>query len=305
MRFLKLSLAALMVACSPAFAGFQAFNGTTNLGVVNKLKCSTGMTCTKGPLDQVTLTSSPAISGSPLSVTAASSTAALFDLIANNNAVNGDDWELQSKTSEGGLSFLNNTSGSLVQKMLLTTGGNLSVTGTFTPTGAIVPTGGIGTGTSLLTRFAAWFPSAVTDATSTTPVITDVYLTQVHVAHNFTITGIQVLNAATCGTNKWIVALFNSAGTVLANSATAGVLCSGASAFQSVPFTAPLALVGPETYWLGLYVNGTTDRFYAIPTAGAAVGLAGLLTGQTFGTVANITPPTTFTAGQGAVLATY
>lgn len=305
MKFLNFALAALMIACSPAFAGFQVLNGNTNLGVVNKLTCSTGTTCTIGPLGNVSMVSNPAISGSPLSVKAASSTASTIDNTANNGASNGDDWRWLSKTSEGGMSFQSNISGSFVDKLALTTGGNMTLAGTLTSTGAIIPNGGIGTGASLLTRFAAWFPSAVTDATSTTPVITDVYLTQVHVAHNFTMTGIQVLNAATCGTNKWIVALFNSAGTVLANSATAGVLCSGASSFQSVAFTAPIAVLGPETYWLGLYVNGTTDRFYAIPAAGAAVGLAGLLTGQTFGTVANITPPTTFTAGQGAVLATY
>jgi hypothetical protein len=31
----------------PAFAGFQVYQSTTSLGVVNKVKCSTGLTCSK------------------------------------------------------------------------------------------------------------------------------------------------------------------------------------------------------------------------------------------------------------------
>ena len=303
MKFLVMMLLTLFT--TTAFAGFQGINGTTSLGIFNKLTCSTGLTCTKSK-DAFSIVSSPSITGSPLTLTASSSTAGIVDIIANNNLVNGDKWELQSTTSEGGLKLLNNTSGSLVQKWLIDTSGNVTVAGTETVTGHFIPTGGIGTGTSLLTRFPAWFPSAATDATSTTPSATTLYLTQVYVAHNFSMTGVQVLNAATVGTNKYIVAIYNAAGTLLANSATAGVLTAGASAYQSVAFTAPIALTGPETYWLGIWVNGTTDRFYAIPAMGSAVGLAGTITGQTFGTVpSTITPPTTFTAAAGAVVATY
>lgn len=44
-----------------AFAGFGAFNGTTNLGVLANIKCSTGTTCTKvGDKLQITGVSTPA-----------------------------------------------------------------------------------------------------------------------------------------------------------------------------------------------------------------------------------------------------
>ncbi len=120
-----------------------------------------------------------------------------------------------------------------------------------------------------------------------------------------TLTGVAVNNAGTVGTNKYIVALFNTAGTALANSATAGVLTSGASSWQQVAFTGTVAVTGPATYWVAVYVNGTTDRFYAIPAVGAFMGLAGTVTGQTFGTIAALTLPTTFTADSGPVAYTY
>jgi hypothetical protein len=304
MRHLKYSLAFLLAFSLPVWAGFDGYNGNTQLGIFNKIQCSTGTTCTRYK-DSFQIVSSPSVTGGSFTLTAAASTATTFDMQANNNAVSGDDWQIKSLISEGGMAFLNNTSGSQVTKWSITTAGNVTNVGSLTVDGAIIPTGGIGTGTSTFTNFAGWVPSAITDATSTTPSATTVYLTQIHVAHNFTATGVQVLNAATCGSTKWIVALFNEAGTVLANSNTAGVTCSGASGIQQLPFTSTFAVTGPATYWLGLYANNTTDRFYAIPAAGGFLGRAGTVTGQTFGTIVNVTPPTTFTAGAGAVLSTY
>lgn len=149
-----------------------------------------------------------------------------------------------------------------------------------------------------------WLPTAATDATSTTPATTTVYLSQIRVPEALTLTGAAVLNGATVGTDKYVVALFNSAGTALAHSALAGTTTSGASVYQPLDFTATVD-VSPGTYWVGLYVNGTTDRFYSVPTIGQAGGLAGSATGQTFGTVANVTVPTTFTADKGPVAYVY
>jgi hypothetical protein len=307
MKFKFLIAALFALTSTAAYAGFQGINNTTNLGVFNKLTCSTGLTCTKNK-DSFSIVSSPSITSGAISVKAASSTAATVDIQANNNASNGDDWQLKSTTSQGGLSLLNNTSGSLVQKFLIDTSGNVSMTGTLSPSGAIVPLGGLSNpaaDTAPKTRYGAWKPQPVTNATSVTGAITTVYLTQVFVPYNTTFTGAAVLNAATVGTNKWILALFNSAGTALANTATAGVLTAGASAYQSINFTGTVAVKGPATYWVGLYVNGTTDTYYSIPTLGQSDGLAGSVTGQTFGTVANVTLPTTFTAGVAPVVYLY
>lgn len=149
-----------------------------------------------------------------------------------------------------------------------------------------------------------WKPTVAADGTSTTPGATTVYLTQIYVPIATTLTGAAILNAATVGTNKYVFALFNSAGTALANTALAGVTTAGASVYQKIAFTATVTVV-PGTYWIGTYVNGTTDRFYSIPTIGQAGGLAGTVTGQTFGTVANVTLPTTFTADVGPISYVY
>lgn len=151
------------------------------------------------------------------------------------------------------------------------------------------------------------FPVTATTGigTSTTPSATTVYLTPVFIDNNATLTGISVNNAGTCGTNSYVVALFDASGNPLANSALAGTLCSGTSAWQKIPFTATKAVTGPSLYYIGVYMNGTTDRFFTIPAAGEYVGNAGTVTGQTFGTVAVVVLPTTFTAGAGVIVHTY
>lgn len=151
------------------------------------------------------------------------------------------------------------------------------------------------------------FPVSATTGvgTSTSGVATSVFLTQIFIDNNATITGIAVNNGATVGTNKYIVALFSATGVPIGSSALAGVLTSGASAWQKVALTAPVAIVGPATYYVGVYMNGATDNFFTIPLAGEYVGTAGTVTGQTFGTVATVVVPTTFTAGAGPIVHTY
>jgi hypothetical protein len=162
--------------------------------------------------------------------------------------------------------------------------------------------GGFAVSSGQQTRFSNFKPALLTSGTSTTPSATTVYLTQIYVPANATLTGFAVSNGATVGTNKYVVALFSAAGAKLANSALAGVLTSGADVYQAVPFTSTYSAVGPGVYWVALYVDGTTDRFRTIPAVGAYAGLAGTVTGQTFGTVTStLTLPTTFTADVGPV----
>lgn len=172
-------------------------------------------------------------------------------------------------------------------------------------TSALTLAGGINASSGQLTRFMGWRPPTLTSGTSTTPSATTLYLGQVYVPANATLTGIKVSNGATVGTDKYIVALFNSSGAAVANSALAGTTTAGADVYQAIPFTATYAVVGPAMYWVGLYVNGTTDRFRSVPAVGEHAGLAGSVTGQTFGTVAAVTLPTTFTADKAPVAFTY
>lgn len=159
-------------------------------------------------------------------------------------------------------------------------------------------------GVSTFTNFGRGMDS-LTGGTSTAGVATTLFMTQVQVHSGATITGIAINNAATVGTNKYIVALFDYQGKVVATSALAGVTTASASVYQKVPFTAPVLLSGASAYWIGLYINGTTDAFYTLPASKAGGGLAGTVTGQTFGTVVAVTPPTTFTAGAGPIAYTY
>lgn len=183
--------------------------------------------------------------------------------------------------------------------------GKLSLVTNGSVSGVITPTSGIAASSGQLTRFTNFKPGTLTAGTSTTPSTTTVYLSQIFIPANATLTGIAINNGATVGTDKYVVALFSSGGAVVANSALAGATTSGADSYQSIDFTSTYAAIGPAVYWIALYVNGTTDRFRTIPAAGAYAGLAGSATGQTFGTAASVTLPTTFTADKGPVAFVY
>lgn len=181
--------------------------------------------------------------------------------------------------------------------------GNVSASGSILAPALSAPTMTVSSGQR--TRFISFQPSSLTAGTSTTPSITTVYVSQIYIPANTTLTGISVSNGATVGTDKYIVALFDATGAAVANSDLAGTLTAGADVYQSVAFTATYAAAGPAVYWVALYVNGTTDRFRTIPAVGAFAGLAGSVTGQTFGTIAALTLPTTFTADKGPVAFVY
>ncbi len=122
-----------------------------------------------------------------------------------------------------------------------------------------------------------------------------------------TITGIQVLNGATGGTDKFIVELHDINGVLVATSALAGVTSGTAGTWQQIPFTSTVALT-PGTYFLVLQSNGTTatPAVYNFPAPVAAT--TPLVTGTvagTFGTSANFTPATTYTVDVGPVALPY
>jgi hypothetical protein len=181
-----------------------------------------------------------------------------------------------------------------------------STTGTYTLAGTpTITSPAITVSSGLRTRYTSFMPGTLTAGTSTTPSATVVYVSQIFLGASCTLTGVVVNNGATVGTNKYIVALFSSAGAVLANSALAGTTTSGGDVYQTIAFTGTYAASGPAVVWIGLYVDGTTDRFRSIPAVGAYAGLAGSVAAQSFGTVAAITVPTTFTADLGPVAFVY
>jgi hypothetical protein len=332
MKLVSLLIAMALFATN-AQAGILMYNGTSNLGVVTTFKCSTGLTCTKNG-STITAVSSPTLTGTSLSLSTTLHAAGNFDintnkftvaassgntLIAGTLALTSDFAVATNKfqvTAASGNTVVGGTLGVTGDVAVNTSsftvaassgntvvGGTLNVTGATTHTGATTFTGGIALG-DLFHNFMGWKPSTLTAGTSTAAVATHVYVSQIVIPHNSTLTGVYVNNAATVGTNKWIVALFNSAGAVVANSSLSGITTSGADAYQVLAFTGTYA-AKTGTYWIGLYMNGTTDRFRTAPAVGQYAGYTGDITGQTFGTVATITPPTSFTADVGPVAFTY
>lgn len=140
---------------------------------------------------------------------------------------------------------------------------------------------------------------AATHGTDTTPVVTETYICEVFIPINTPLTGIAILNGTAAAGNV-TVALADSAGNIVARSASTAA--SGTAAYQQIAFSAPFQAKGPGRYFVVLQCNNTGMRFRS-----HALGnfRAGKLTGQTYGTLPNFTPPTGFTASLGPVADVY
>ena len=130
------------------------------------------------------------------------------------------------------------------------------------------------------------------------------YRSEIYVPHLAQWTGINVLNGATVGTDNILVALYDTNGVLITNSAVAGALSAGANAFQSLAFlTQPI--LNPGRYFIAVQCNGTTATTRKWAAANGGNQMTQSATG-TFGTVpASFTPPTTFTADVGPIAALY
>ena len=174
-----------------------------------------------------------------------------------------------------------------------------TVTGAVTPTGGVAAAGGFSVSPRLL--HTGGLPARInTDGTNATPVNTEVYIGEVFVPANCTITGVAVFNG-TDVTDNIKVGLADSAGAVVATSAsTAG---SGADAYQRVPFTGTYAAKGPATYYVLSMYAASTSRYNAHTFGNFG---ASKQTGQVFATgFTTITPPTTFTADLANIASLY
>jgi len=142
-------------------------------------------------------------------------------------------------------------------------------------------------------------PIATTTGTDTTPVITETYFSRVIIHYTAQLTGIAVLNGSAVAGNLNVI-LYDVDGKPVASSGS--VAQSGTAAYQSVPFSAAVTVVGPGVYYVGLQCSSTSARFRS-----HAISMcpAGKKTGETFGTATAITVPTTFTADQGPIASTY
>lgn len=158
--------------------------------------------------------------------------------------------------------------------------------------------------------FGAWetppLPAGMT-FTALTDVATTVWFDQIFIPANATLTGACVMNGSGAGTDSVILFLWDQSGALIANTALAGTVSSGATQLQCIDFTATVSVYGPQTYYVGVQGNGTTAASFQVYPAGSTPKKYGASskTGVTFGTQPSITPTTTFTAGKGPLMAVY
>lgn len=134
----------------------------------------------------------------------------------------------------------------------------------------------------------------------TTLSATSMYCVEADLSFNKLLTGIGILNGTSAdGTDKHLVALYDAAGNLVANSAVAGTATSGPSTYQSIPFTSKYFAVGPAQYFACLQTNGATNTVRMVVTGTQDTYLTKGVTGQTFGTLSSFTAPTTFTTAVG------
>lgn len=154
--------------------------------------------------------------------------------------------------------------------------------------------------------FANWQPIAATSGTDTTPASGTQFVTSIQVGANSVITGIAYLIGSVGGTDRVYAALYDSTGALLANStlASSGTVVGTAATVQALDFTSAYSAKGPATYYVGISMNGGTARLRTVP-AQVHAGLRAGQVAQVHGTVAAITPPTTFTADKAPIVYTY
>lgn len=135
MKFLVLAILTTLLASS-GFAGtMQVFNSSNlSLGSFGRMKCGTGMTCTRTADGKVNLASSPTLVNA-LTLTGAEATDASITVQADESDDSGDDWKLTSVASDNTFTIGNDTSGSQVAKLTISTGGDLTVVGAVTGDG--------------------------------------------------------------------------------------------------------------------------------------------------------------------------
>jgi hypothetical protein len=137
-----------------------------------------------------------------------------------------------------------------------------------------------------------------TDGTDTTPSITETYIAEVLIPDPVLLTGIALFNgSAVAGNIK--LGLANALGAVVAS--TASTAAAGTDGYQRVAFSATY-WAAPGTYYVLLQCSNTGMRFNSHNFGNFG---ASKKTGETYGTLTTVTPPTTFTADLGPIASLY
>src|SRR3990167_3679030 len=146
-------------------------------------------------------------------------------------------------------------------------------------------------------------PTLSTDGTDTSNTNTEAYIGAISIAGNISTTGVSIFNGSAVAGNVKVY-LFNSDGTA-ALAATASTAQSGTDAYQRIAWVGgPIALVGPATYYIA-WTGDTTGATQKINQINFGEGPAWKETALTYGTLATITPVTTFTADRAPYATLY
>ena len=178
----------------------------------------------------------------------------------------------------------------------------LASTGIYTPTGGVAAAGGFSAAPRMIA--SQGIPARLsTDGNNSTPSTTETYITPIFVPCNMTITGVKVFNG-TDVTGNIRVGLANAVtGAPIAAALTASTAGSGTDAYQTIPFAAPYAAVGPANYLVCVQYDSATAR-YNTHTIGTDPCI--VQTGTTYGTIPTISPlPTAFVTNVGNIMSLY
>lgn len=160
--------------------------------------------------------------------------------------------------------------------------------------------------TALTLGLHTWPLATATSGTDTTVVAGTIYYGSIQVVGDVFVTGVAYLPGSASTNGNVIAAIFDEAGSLLANSALAGTTTTTAAQTQSVPLTTPYKLTGPRTLIVALQFSSTSDHLRTVPAYCGGGILAGSFTGV-FGTIPNpITiSATAFTANTSPVAFLY
>jgi microcystin-dependent protein len=146
--------------------------------------------------------------------------------------------------------------------------------------------------------------TAAADGTNLDAVVTELYVAEVFIPSNVTVTGVAPFWGANTNGNAKVM-LFDSSGTRVAMSASTDVSGHTADSYTRIPFSAAYDAVGPATYYVGIICD---DANHDLNTHVVGNFGAGKITGLVYATeagYASITPPTTFTTGLGPIASLY
>lgn len=144
--------------------------------------------------------------------------------------------------------------------------------------------------------------------TNTSDIAGQVWVTSIFIPVTKTITKLAVLQGGTATTDSVVMGIYNSAGTLIGNTALAGTALSGANTFLEVALANPVGgslVLTPGIYYLSVQGNGATAGAIRTVATLTYIDVVSQVNAGVFGTLPAITPPTTFTAGQAPIMSVF